>query len=106
MRITLLIVATIFAGCAHKVTLMDANVVSMKHRNLEKGQKTQKVGPVDAQFCPEQFKQSSGETMGLIDEAIKTAEQETGADFIRNVRIYKLGNCVGVEGEAFKIVQK
>ena len=102
MKILIASFIILASGCAHKVTIMQANAVSMTKRNLSKGEKLTMTGPVNAKFCPESFKASSGETMGLIDEAVKAAQEQNNVDFIINATIFAEGGCYGVEGDGAK----
>lgn len=103
--IFLLVSAT---SCAHKVKLLDASAISMTHASVEPGQNLVEIGEVESEFCPDTFKDKG--SIGLIDEAVKSAQKKSGADFIKNVTIwYKIelmSACIQVEGTGAKVATK
>ena len=91
------------AACVHRIDLMQANAVSMTHRELPDGAKLTIVGPISSRYCADQFKASSGKAIGMIDEATKTAEKEHKVDFILHANFYQEGDCTIIEGEGARI---
>jgi hypothetical protein len=84
-------------GCAMKTKLLDVNAVSMTQTSLQPGAKLKEKGPVTGQFCANAFHDEG--TLGLMDEAIKSAQQENHVDFITGVTVWQVSNgCVQVEG--------
>lgn len=101
-----LLIATIIifisAGCTHQYDIMKANAVSMKHRHLPKGAHLEKVADVSSRYCMKN-KSDSGIDIGLMDEAVKAAEQEHNIDFILHPTFRSDGNCVIVTGDGMRI---
>lgn len=80
---------------------MSAPAVSMTESSLTKGAKTTEIGPVEGKFCTDSSKDSG--TIGLMDEATRAAQKQSGADFITNATFYLEGmSCVVVNGTAVK----
>jgi hypothetical protein len=96
------LVVIIGAGCAHQYDLMKANAVSMKHRNLPKDAKLEKVADVSSRYCM-QYSGDSGVDIGLMDEAVRAAEEKYGIDFILHPTFRSDGKCVIVTGDGMRI---
>jgi hypothetical protein len=96
-----LIASTTFVGCATKVKLMNASMVSMTHYN-SKDKELQSAGPVSGQFCPDIMADEGKK--GLIDLSVAAAQEQSGVDFLENVSVWRLGNgCISIEGTGMKI---
>lgn len=101
---TLIIVALLVGvtSCAHKVKVLDATAVSMTHSSIESNQNLVEIGDVESEFCPDTFNDKG--TIGLLDEAIKNAQQKSGADWIMNASFWRDGKgCISVTGTGKKI---
>lgn len=99
-----LIIASLLLGvtsCAHKVKILDASAVSMTHTSVEPGQNLVEIGDVEGEFCADQFNDKG--SIGLIDEAVRGAQQKSGADWITNASFWRSGNCVSVTGTGKKL---
>lgn len=91
------------SGCAMKTKVLDAGAVSMTHQSLKPGQALQEKGQVTGQFCADTFGDKG--QIGLMDEAIKSAQKTHGVDWITNATFYLTSaSCVSVEGTGQKIV--
>ena len=88
-------------SCASKVRILNTNAVSMTEYSLEKGRKVKEIGEVQGKFCPGD-KKTQDNTFGLIDEAVRVAQDKSGADFLTNTVVYQKGMCVSVEGTGVK----
>lgn len=105
LKLTLVVLGLAFAaGCATKVKLMDAPMVSMtKYNSGDYSLKT--MGPISGKFCPD-VQEDEG-NMGLIDMAVMNAQKQSGADFISNVTVWaESGGCTSIEGTGMKVVKK
>ena len=91
----------LFTSCAMKQRILNASSVSMTKYSSQKGQNVEEAGEVTGEFCADTLSDSG--TVGLLDEAIKDAQNKSGADFISNATFYSKGNCVIVEGMAMKV---
>ena len=59
------------------------------------------MGQVEETFCPVPTRDAN--TMGIIDELIKNAQQKTGADFLGKAIIYAdPSDCVTITATAMK----
>jgi hypothetical protein len=100
-----LFIAVLLVGvtsCAHKVKVLDASAVSMTHNSIEANQNLVEIGDVESEFCPDHFNDKG--QIGLLDEAIKNAQQKSGADWIMNASFWRDGNgCISVTGTGKKI---
>jgi len=100
--IALLAIACLPA-CAVKTKILDAPAVSMTYPSINAGQALRETGPVTGEFCSNAF--SDKGTVGLIDEAVRAAQQKYSVDFITAASFYTTGNgCVSVEGTGQKVV--
>jgi hypothetical protein len=97
--VALLIGAT---SCAHKVKVLDASAVSMTHDSVAPGQNLVEVGEVNSEFCPDAFNDKG--SIGLLDEAIKNAQNTSGADWIMNASFWRdQKGCISVTGTGKKL---
>lgn len=102
-KLILVCMGFVAGACVHRVELMQANAVSMTHRELPDGAKLSMIGPISSRYCVDRFKVTQGKHIGLIDEATKAAEAEHKVDFILHANFYEEGDCVVVEGEGARI---
>ncbi|QDK39525.1 hypothetical protein [Bdellovibrio sp. NC01] len=107
MKNVKLVLAVAFLGslsaCAMKTKVLDAGAVSMTRTSLAPDQKLQEVGPVTGQFCSSTFGDKG--VVGLIDEAVKNAQETNKVDMITAASFYTTGNgCMTVEGTGQRIV--
>ena len=90
----MLLIAT--ANCATRMRIMNAAAVSMTESSLNKKETLHEIGPIEDKSCP-------NASPGLMDEAIRNAQNKSGADFITNATFYlELNGCVVVNGIAMK----
>lgn len=103
-NILLMAVAVLgLSACQMKQKVMDANIVSMTHTNVPEGMKLTEAGPVTGQFCSDMHNDRG--TIGLFDEAVKSAQQTNKIDFITNVTFWRDGNgCVLLEGTGQRLM--
>ena len=105
MKKLMIVIAFLGTGaCAMKQKIMDAGAVSMTHNALAANESLKETGPVTGQFCPDSFKDKG--SIGLIDEAIKNAQETNKVDYIVNASVFHQGNCTLVEGTGAKVVSK
>ncbi len=90
-------------GCASKVKVMDVSVVSMTQSFLPPTAKLQEKGPVTGTFCADSGKDKG--SIGLFDEAIKSAQTQNSVDFITNVSFWRdEKGCILLEGTGQKLL--
>jgi hypothetical protein len=99
---SIFILGVLATACVSKQKIMDAPMVSMTHTELRDGQRLQAMGSVTGQFCQDSMHDKN--SIGLFDEAIKSAQEESHADFISNASFFKEGSCITLEGIGEKIV--
>lgn len=99
--ISIVAIMVLASSCAMKQRILNASAVSMTKYSTKKSQKAEEAGEVTGEFCADSTSDSG--TVGLLDEAIKDAQNKSGADWITNAVFYSKGNCVIVEGMAMKI---
>jgi hypothetical protein len=103
-NLSILCLFVLLTSCAaQKVKIMDTPAVSMTRDSLEADEKLEKQGPVNSQFCPDSYK-DKGE-IGLMDEAVRVAQEKNQIDFILNASFWSSVGCISVEGEGAKIVK-
>ncbi|MBI2522428.1 MAG: hypothetical protein HYV97_18555 [Bdellovibrio sp.] len=103
--VTLILLGAL-ASCATRMRIMEAAAVSMTESSLGRGEILQEIGPVEDKFCPSASK-DQGQHIGLMDEAIRSAQSKSGADFITNATFFmELNGCVVVNGTAIKKASK
>jgi hypothetical protein len=103
LRSSLLVSALALGGCQMKQKILDAGAVSMTRSSIQPGETLKEKGPVAGTFCSSSDDKG---TIGLMDEAVKTAQKENSVDYITNASFYigpKPG-CMMVEGTGNMIV--
>lgn len=98
----ILAVLIVGSGCAMRSKILDAQAVSMTRQSLKDGESLKETGPVKGEFCADSMRDKG--TVGLMDEAIKSAQTQHNVDFITNAIFYARGSCVEVEGTGQKVV--
>lgn len=94
----------VLSGCAAKVKVLDAAMVSMTRQSLGPSETLAEKGNVSGMFCPDSFKDKGNQ--GLIDNAVRNAQEMNKVDFIGNVTVWRDGNgCVSIEGTGFTVKQ-
>jgi len=91
----------LMSACVMKQKVLDAAAVSMTHANIPEGKKLKELGPATGQFCTDSNHEGN---FGLMDEAIKSAQKSSGADFLINASFFQSGGCMIVEGTGAKIL--
>jgi hypothetical protein len=94
----------LLGACASRFPLFSSPLVSMTKYSFSEGTLSE-IGPVEARYCHgDRAQTSTAHNIGLIDEAIYKAQQQTGADYISNAMISAEGSCVVIEGMAVRKV--
>ena len=93
------------SACATRVHVVDLEGISMKKRHIAKGAKLKSMGEQTSTYCPEN-KIGDGNRIGLIDEAVKSMEQQYQADVIRSVSIYRRAGCIEITGEPMQLANR
>jgi hypothetical protein len=84
-----------------KQKVMDAGIVSMTYPNVPEGMKLADAGPVTGEFCTDSADRGS---IGLFDQAVKSAQDKHGIDFITNVSFWRNeSGCILLEGTGQKL---
>ena len=92
-------VAALASGCAMRTKVLDVQAVSMTRPSLGPGETLRETGPVKGEFCADSMRDAKrGVAVGLMDEAVKRAQEEHKVDFITNATFYSSGSCMIVEG--------
>ena len=95
--ITGMLAIVLITGCQMKQKVMDASLVSMTYPNIPEGMKLAEAGPVSGEFCPQMMSDSG--RVGLFDQAVKSAQEKSGVDFITNASFWLNGSgCISLEG--------
>lgn len=93
-------------GCAHKYSLLNTHLVSVTETEIDET-KAKKVGDVSVRYC-------TGDTatakenldsyqVGLMDEVIHKAQEETKSSYIMDAHFKAQGNCIFLDGIAMKL---
>jgi hypothetical protein len=101
MKRVILLVVLLSSCASQRKVILTAPVVSMTKYSLNTNEKVVLSNEVEGQFCAEAFKEAG--SYGLIDEAIKDAQNKASADFLYNASISQEGNCTYVTGTVGKI---
>ena len=104
---TIIIAACAFgigaAGCASHYKILSVPAMSMTVPSTPPGTAATAAGRVEAEYCPGDDPIVSKDTnVGLIDEAVAKAQQQSGAKYLSDVTVSRDGNCIYVEGTAMK----
>ena len=98
------IVLSALAGCSARYAIMTAPAVSMTQPSFQPGHQDTAGGHVDAEYCQgDEPVSSKDRNVGLIDEAVLKAQQQSKADYLSDVTIWADGDCIAVEGTAMKV---
>jgi hypothetical protein len=92
----------LMSACQMKQKVMDAGIVSMTYPNIPEGMKLAEAGSVSGEFCPQAMSDSG--PIGLFDQAVKSAQDKNGIDFITNASFWRDGSgCILLEGTGQKL---
>jgi hypothetical protein len=90
-------------GCSNRYTILSVPAVSMTTPSLPEGSSVTPAGKVEAQYCQgDDPIVSKDNNVGLIDEAVAKAQQQSGAKYLSDVTIQQDASCVYVDGTAMK----
>ncbi len=90
-------------GCSAHYKILSVPAMSMTVPSIPPGTAATAAGRVQAQFCPgDDPVVSKDSNVGLIDEAVAKAQQQSGAKYLSDVTISGDGSCVYVEATAMK----
>lgn len=103
LKTAFVIGALALSGCVMKQKILDAGAVSMTHQSLKEGQSLKETGPVKGEYCTDITGDKGN--IGLMDEAIKNAQQQNSVDYITNATFYSTGKCILVEGTGQKVME-
>lgn len=103
IRLSMIAVAAVaVAGCCESYLLVQAPAVSMSVRSSD-GRVATPVGPIAVRYCQgDKPIVSQTLTVGMMDEAIAKAEQQTGASYISDARFTVECACMVLEGTAMR----
>ena len=102
-RLALLALTACIAGCAGRYTILTVPAISMTTTTFAAGYRGTPVGHVEAKFCSGDTPVvSKDDNVGLIDEAVMKAQQQSGATYIADAVISRQEDCVFVAGTAMK----
>ena len=93
----------IMSGCATQEKLMDASYVSMTQTHLPEGRKLRDLGIIRGEFCTDVWHQKG--SFGFFDEVLRTAQTQSGADYLMHASFFRDGNCYSVEGTGMKLLE-
>lgn len=101
-KLSLVFVMIVMAACQSKQKIMDVSLVSMTHSHIPVGMKLQEAGEVSGRFCPQGADRGS---IGLFDQAVKSAQDKGGIDFISNASFWRdESGCVLLDGTGQKLL--
>ena len=95
----------VMGACATRVHVVDLEGISMKKRHVAKNAKLKSMGEQTSTYCTEN-KMGDGSRIGLIDEAVKSMEQQYNAEVIKHVSIYRRANCIEITGEPMQLAER
>jgi hypothetical protein len=99
----LLALASFIAGCSGRYTLLAVPAISMTSTTFPPGYRAAPGPRVEAKFCTgDKPVASKDDNIGLIDEAVMKAQQQTGATYLADVVISREDDCVVVDGTAMR----
>ena len=91
------------AGCASHYKILSVPAMSMTIPSIAPGTTATAAGHAEAEYCPGDAPiVSKDSNVGLIDEAVAKAQQQSGAKYLSDVTVSRDGNCIFVEGTAMK----
>lgn len=102
--IGLLGAALVFAmGCSAHYKILSVPAMSMTVPSVPPGSPATAAGRVESEFCTgDDPIVSKDANVGLIDEAVAKAQQQSGAKYLSDVTVSGDGKCIYVEGTAMK----
>lgn len=90
-------------GCSAHYKILSVPAMSMTVPSVPEGSAATAAGRVQSQFCTgDDPVVSKDANVGMIDEAVAKAQQQSGAKYLSDVTVSGDGNCVYVEGTAMK----
>jgi hypothetical protein len=90
-------------GCSAHYKILSVPAMSMTVPSVPEGTAATAAGRVQSQFCTgDDPVVSKDANVGMIDEAVAKAQQQSGAKYLSDVTVSGDGNCVYVEGTAMK----
>jgi hypothetical protein len=100
----LLLLALTSGGCASRHSILTVPAVSMTEPSFKDGSNVgTPSGRVESTYCRgDDPVVSKDKNIGMIDEAVMIAQQQSGAKYLTDVTIYRDGDCVIVEATAMK----
>jgi hypothetical protein len=98
-----IIASILLVGCQMKQKVMDASIVSMTHTNIPPGMSLKEQGSVSGKFCSQGSDRGS---IGLFDQAVKSAQEQNHVDFITNASFWNEGGCIVLEGTGQKLMSQ
>jgi hypothetical protein len=95
--------ALVSAGCAGRYTILTVPAISMTNAAFDPSYRAAPGPRVEAKFCSgDDPIVSKDDHVGLIDEAVMKAQQQTGATYLSDVVIAREDECVVVTGTAMR----
>lgn len=93
----------ISAGCATRQPILTTPAVSMTQPSIAPDYKGKDLGPVTSRYCyGDEAQTKKGDSVGLMDEVIYRAQQDSKANYITNATFFTEGKCIVLEGTAMK----
>ena len=90
-------------GCSAHYKILSVPAMSMTVPSVPEGSAATAAGRVTSQFCTgDDPVVSKDSNVGMIDEAVAKAQQQSGAKYLSDVTVSGDGKCVYVEGTAMK----
>jgi hypothetical protein len=97
------LVAAFAMGCSAHYKILSVPAMSMTMPSMPAGSAATAAGRVTSQFCTgDDPVVSKDANVGMIDEAVAKAQQQSGAKYLSDVTVSGDGNCVYVEATAMK----
>lgn len=91
------------SACATKVKILDTTAISTTRGALEPGERLRQTGSVHGKFCPQTFDDRGN--IGLLDEAVKSAQRRYGVDYIMDATFWNESGCITVEGTGANVTR-
>jgi hypothetical protein len=90
-------------ACASRHTILTVPAVSMSRPSMDADHVVHPGERVNAEYCRgDEPITSKDNNVGLIDEAVAKAQNQSGAEYLSDVTISQKGSCVMVEGVVMK----